>query len=101
MQGFAIMKFAEEKAHLLLLAVQPKSRREGIGTAMLNWLEKSCGTAGIQHVQLEVRASNPPARKFYERRGYRLIGELTGYYDRSEAALVMGRRINEIVAGQV
>lgn len=98
MQGFAIMKFAEEESHLLLLAVQPKSRRTGIGTAMLNWLEKSCRTAGIEQVRVEVRASNPPARKFYERRGYRLIGELSGYYDRREAALVMARRVNEKTA---
>ena len=94
-QGFAIMKFAEETAHLLLLAVQPKKRRGGIGTSMLNWLEKSCVTAGIQRVRLEVRASNHVARHFYEKLGYRLVELVAAYYDRSEAAIVMQRELNK------
>ena len=94
-QGFAIMKFAEETAHLLLLAVQPKMRRGGIGTSMLNWLEKSCVTAGIQRVRLEVRATNHVARRFYENLGYRLVELVAAYYDRSEAAIVMQRELNK------
>lgn len=93
LQGFAVMNLGEDTAHLLLLGVQPKSRRKGIGTAMLDWLEKSCLTAGIRQIRLEVRASNPPARQFYERRGFLLVDHLTAYYDRSEAALVMARRL--------
>ncbi len=95
LQGFAIMKFNDETAHLLLFAVQPKMRRIGVGSAMLNWLEKSCVTAGIQQVRLEVRASNQSARKFYERFGYRLVGQVAAYYDRRETAVVMGRAVND------
>lgn len=93
--GFAIMKFADETAHLLLLAVQPKMRRDGIGTSMLNWLEKSCTTAGIQQVRLEVRASNQVARCFYEKLGYKRVELVTAYYDGSEAAIVMQRELNQ------
>lgn len=92
--GFAIMKFADETAHLLLLAVQPKTRRNGVGTSMLNWLEKSCITAGIQQVRLEVRASNQVARCFYEKLGYRRVEFVAAYYDKSEAAIVMQRVLN-------
>lgn len=93
--GFAIMKFREKAAHLLLLAVQPQSRREGIGAALLRWLEKSCKTAGIEQIRLEVRATNRSARRFYERMGYRALDRLPAYYDRDEAALVMGRILTE------
>ena len=99
MQGFAIMKFADETAHLMLFAVQPKMRRSGVGTAMLEWLEKSCVTAGIQLVRLEVRVSNKPARKFYEQMGYQLIGKLAAYYDKTETAVVMGKSFGEMVHG--
>lgn len=92
--GFAIMKFSDETAHLLLLAVQPKMRRNGVGTDMLRWLEKSCVTAGIQAVQLEVRASNRIAISFYEKLGFRLVERVAAYYDRSEAAIVMRRELH-------
>ena len=92
-EGFAIMKFNEEDAHLLLLAVQPATRRSGIGRAMVDWLEKSCRTAGVRHIRLEVRVSNKPARQFYERLGYRLVSQVAGYYEKREAAAVMAKSL--------
>lgn len=88
-EGFAIMKFLDDDAHLLLLAVQPKSRRAGIGTALVGWLEKSCRTAGIQRIRLEVRATNQAARQFYETLGFRFVSQIAAYYDAREAAVVM------------
>ena len=96
LEGFAIMKFRDEDAHLLLLAVQPRARRTGVGRAMLQWLEKSCRTAGIEHIRLEVRVSNRPARQFYESMGYRLVSQVAGYYEKREAAAVMAK---SLVAG--
>lgn len=92
--GFAIMRFGEDQAHLFLLAVQPEFRRSGIGRSMMEWLEKSCRTAGIQAVRLEVRASNRVAMRFYRKLGYRMLARVAGYYDRREAAAVMAHRLN-------
>jgi ribosomal protein S18 acetylase RimI-like enzyme len=64
-------------------------QRAGIGRALLTWLEKSCRTAGMRHIRVEVRAGNQNARKFYERSGYRFVGQVAGYYDRREPAVVM------------
>ncbi len=88
-EGFAIMKFLDDDAHLLLLAVQPRSRRSGIGRAMVEWLEKSCRTAGIRRIRLEVRVSNDAARRFYDSLGYRFLSQIAAYYDGREAAVVM------------
>ena len=93
LEGFAIMKFHDEEAHLFLLAVQPKSQRSGIGRALVQWLEKSCRTAGIQNIRLEVRASNTTARAFYESLGYQLVGQVAAYYDKRESAVVMTRSL--------
>ncbi len=73
-EGFAIMKFRDEDAHLLLLAVQPRARQSGIGRAMLEWLENFSRTAGIRSIRLGVRASNAPARRFYGKMHYRFLG---------------------------
>jgi ribosomal-protein-alanine N-acetyltransferase len=93
--GFAIMRFGDHQAHLFLLAVRPEFRLAGIGRSMMEWLEKSCCTAGIQAVRLEVRASNRSARQFYKKLGYRFLGQMAGYYDRREAAVIMARSLNE------
>ena len=98
-EGFAIMKFGDNTAHLLLLAVQPRARRSGIGSALIRWLEKSCVTAGILHVRLETRAANRAAKLFYGNLGYRRLGQVAAYYDQREAAIVMGRMLNERVSG--
>ncbi len=89
MSGFAIMKFRDEESHLLLLAVTTRMQRTGIGRALLAWLEKSCRTAGMRQIRVEVRANNYSARKFYERSGYHFIGQVAGYYDKRESAVVM------------
>lgn len=94
MAGFAIMKFHDEDAHLFLLAVQPKARRTGIGRTMVEWLEKSCRTAGIQRIRLEVRASNANARRFYESLGFCFVSQIDGYYERRENAVVMVKTLS-------
>ena len=92
--GFAIMRFGENQAHLFLLAVQPDFRRTGIGRSMMQWLEKSCRSAGIQQVRLEVRATNRGAMHFYRNLGYCFLGKVAGYYDRRESAAIMARSLN-------
>ncbi len=93
LHGFAIMKLHDDDAHLLLLAVQPKARRSGIGRALVEWLEKSCRTAGIQRIRLEVRASNNAARRFYGSLDYRFVSQVAGYYDQREAAVIMAKAL--------
>ena len=87
--GFAIMKFRDDDAHLFLLAVTPGLQRTGVGRALIEWLEKSCRTAGLRQIRVEMRFGNRNARKFYERFGFRFVGQVAGYYDRRESAIVM------------
>ena len=100
--GFAIMRFGDTDAHLYLLAVAPKSRRAGIGRALLGWLEKSCDTAGIRRIRVELRESNDGALAFYRRLRYWRIGEIRGYYDGRESAVVLMktlRRFEQLTSG--
>ena len=87
--GFAIMKYEEEEAHLLLLAVQPAQRRKGVGSALLAWLEATVGAAGIGIVRLETRARNEDARSFYRHHGFDEAGLHEGYYQGVEDAMRM------------
>lgn len=87
--GFAIMDFAEDEAHLNLLAVKPQNRRLGIGRRLVHWLEKSACTAGTFSVHLEVRADNYVARAFYKALGFRQTSWLPRYYGGREPAIRM------------
>jgi [ribosomal protein S18]-alanine N-acetyltransferase len=78
--GFGIMVYADDTAHLSLLAVDPAARRQGVGTALLRWLEQVAGVAGTLRIQLEARRSNAAALAFYGRHGYRQTDTVAGMY---------------------
>jgi ribosomal-protein-alanine N-acetyltransferase len=69
-RGFGIMSYGDDHAHLLLLAVLPQYRRQGIASAVVKWLEASARAAGSERIQVECRRSNAPARNLYLDHGY-------------------------------
>jgi len=91
--GFAIMRYADDTAHLYLLAVDPAHRRRGVARGLLTWLEDSALTAGTFTVGLELRAQNSAARAFYAALGYLETGEVAGYYQGVETAIRLQRDV--------
>jgi ribosomal-protein-alanine N-acetyltransferase len=96
LMGFAIMGFGDEAAHLNLLAVEPRFRRGGLGRRMVRWLEDSAMVAGTFEINLEVRASNQVARRFYGAIGYSECELLPRYYDCIEDAILMTRDLRVV-----
>ena len=82
--GFGIMRYRDDDAHLALLAVDPRHRRQRIATALLEWFEASALTAGIGCIYLEARAGNSAARAFYRSCGYREIDRVSRLYSARE-----------------
>lgn len=91
MLGFGIMRYLDDEAHLLLLAVRSESAGCGVGSALLGWLERCAATAGLAQVMLEARQTNAGARAFYARRGYREIQTVPGYYSGREACVRLAK----------
>jgi [ribosomal protein S18]-alanine N-acetyltransferase len=92
-QGFAVMRFGDEHAHLLLLCVQPAQRQQGIGRRLMEWLLESARVAGIESVALELRADNAAALAFYGRLGFSQTQWVPAYYDRQLPARRMALRL--------
>ena len=69
--GFGIAKYRINEAHIVLFAVEKSSQRNGVGTALIKWIEKTALVAGIGIVYLEARLSNSAAREFYQVLGYK------------------------------
>ena len=97
--GFGIMKYHDDEAHLLLLAVDPAERRRGLGAQLVDWLEACAQVAGIGTIYLEARASNGAARAFYRQLGYREIQQVEGYYSGREASVRLARDLWAVTPG--
>lgn len=87
--GFAILALADERAHLVLLAVRPSARRRGIGARMLRWLLESAAVAGTASVHVELREANAAAVALYRSAGFTEAFRLPGYYRGRETAIRM------------
>ena len=89
--GFGIMKFGDERAHLVLLAVRPAYQRRGIARRIIHWLVESAATAGVVSIHVELRARNTAAYTFYRAIGFAETLRLPGYYSGRETAIRMLR----------
>jgi ribosomal protein S18 acetylase RimI-like enzyme len=91
--GFAVMQFGDERAHLMLLCVQPQRRQRGIGRRLVGWLLASARVAGIEQIELELRADNGVALAFYRRLGFAESQLVPDYYGGSLSAQRMMLRL--------
>lgn len=81
------------EGHVISLAVHPRHRRRGIGRALMEALLARFKERGMQAVRLEVRVSNTPAIKLYEKLGFRIKGVSQGYYLDGEDAYLMVKEL--------
>ena len=84
--GFAATRIVADESELLLIAVDPDARGQGIGRRLFSdWLER-VGAAGAGHAFLEMRADNP-AVHLYARFGAREVGRRSNYYRGGDGVL--------------
>jgi ribosomal-protein-alanine N-acetyltransferase len=88
--GYAGLWLMVDEAHVTTFAVDPAMRRRGIGEVLLAELMALARRIGASIVTLEVRVSNMPARRLYEKYGFMPVGVRRNYYsDDREDALIM------------
>src|SRR5204863_3196741 len=88
--AYAGMWLMVDEAHIITFAVDPAWRRQRIGERLLLALVDLARDAGAHEATLEVRLSNLPARRLYEKFGFRPVGLRPHYYsDNGEDALIM------------
>lgn len=91
--GFSIMRFGQDHAHLILLAVDAAHQRRGFATRMVEWLVESALVAGAASIHVELRESNATARAFYRTLHFAETFRVPGYYRGRETAVRMIRMI--------
>jgi [ribosomal protein S18]-alanine N-acetyltransferase len=88
--GYGGMWLMVDEAHITTFAIHPVWRRRRIGERLLLAFLDLAIDRGAHEATLEVRLSNLPARRLYEKYGFRPVGLRPRYYsDDHEDALIM------------
>ncbi|MCJ8170017.1 ribosomal protein S18-alanine N-acetyltransferase [Atopomonas sediminilitoris] len=90
--GHGVINRVLDEAHLLNITVKPENQGQGLGLKLLEHLMARAQAQECLTCYLEVRESNAPAYRLYERFGFNEIGRRRDYYpaaDGREDALVM------------
>ena len=83
-----------DELEIINIAVHPDARQQGLGGCLLDYALREETKLGILAMFLEVRTSNTPAIRLYERAGFRLAGRRRSYYTAPvEDGLVYEKRL--------
>ena len=88
--GYVCYWLLFKEVHIMNLAVRQDFRKQGIGESLIRAALKEARDKGGESATLEVRASNIPAIRLYEKLGFGVAAIRRDYYDTpKENALVM------------
>ena len=88
--GYVGSQTVLDETDMMNIAVHPDYRRCGVARQLVEELVAGLKRRGSRCLTLEVRASNDPARKLYEKLGFQQIGLRKNYYrNPREDALIL------------
>ena len=79
--GYVGMYISFEEGEITNVAVAEVLRKNGVGEALMKRLLADAQKLGMTRIVLEVRVSNAPAIRLYEKCGFKEIGIRKGFYD--------------------
>lgn len=92
--GFAGIWFSVDDIHITNIVVRKDYRKKGIGNILLQELIKISKKTDKTSITLEVKSTNEPAKKLYEKHGFKIQGIRKKYYNNKEDAIIMTLIIN-------
>jgi len=78
--GFGAAMVNYDSADLLDIAVETDRRKNGIGSALMQFLTDECRSRGVKEIFLEVRTTNEGAIALYKKCGFEQISIRKNYY---------------------
>ena len=91
--GVITCDFNEFDADIEGVVVKKEYRNKGIGALLISELEEKLKESKKEKIFLEVRLSNIPAKKLYEKMGFTIISQRKRYYSDNEDAVVMAKEL--------
>lgn len=87
--GYCVLLCTGEEADITNVCTHSSARGKGVATALLTALLEAGQTRGVTDYFLEVRESNIPAQKLYEKMGFEVIGLRKNYYEEPKENAVL------------
>ena len=88
--GYVGMYVSLDEGEITNVAVSPEARRKGVGQSLLETLKQEAEARQLAQIVLEVRVSNEPAIRLYQRNGFENVGLRKGFYEKpKEDAYIM------------
>ena len=85
-----------DEADILNVSVHSEYRRRGIAEKMLEFVLQKNVDMGVRAFVLEVRKSNEPARKLYEKFGFEFLGYRKNFYEKpNEDAAIYRKTVSK------
>jgi ribosomal-protein-alanine N-acetyltransferase len=78
--------------YVATLDVDPRRRRQGLGTRLMRAVESRLAELGVWKIRLETATANPALRLF-EKLGYERVGKIERYYEDGSDAWVLEKPI--------
>jgi len=91
--GFLLAEMNPPLAHIITLDVAEGKRRSGLGSALLQEMEKHFRFHEVMSVLLETAVNNESGIAFWEHHGYRTEAVLKRYYSGNTDAYEMRKRL--------
>lgn len=91
--GFILAEKNPPLAHIITLDVAPEKRRSGLGSALLDEMEKHFRFHEVRSVLLETAVDNETGIAFWQHHGYRTEAVLKRYYLGKADAYEMRKRL--------
>lgn len=86
----------DSEGHILAIAVDPRHRKRGIGTALIKAISNVLKKQGANKVRVELKLYNTGAKDFYSNFGFEKSAIIKGYYRMrgyTEDALIMTKNL--------
>lgn len=91
--GYIGISYVLDSADIISIVVHKDYTQKGIATLLLQEVFAFAKENNIQKIMLEVRRSNLPAQKLYEKHGFKQIAIRNNYYDNTEDALIYEKEL--------
>ena len=91
--GYIGISYILEDADIISIVVHKDYTNHGVACLLLQEIFKFAKENNIKKIMLEVRRSNIPAQKLYEKHGFKQIAIRNNYYDNTEDALIYEKEL--------
>ncbi len=84
-----------DELHITSIAVHPEHQKKGLGKFLISDLIKRSNSLLTNHIHLEVKDTNEPAKNLYKSMGFKIVGNRPNFYKDGSDAIIFNKQLNK------